>query len=114
MLASAVSGIAQTVNSDMWAVTDALGRKVTDNVDSFPKRQGKQVAIFYWTWHERETKPTDKIKNITQILRDYPDALTDYNHPAVCCADTGQLRWITILIQAGFSLHLYVVLGLRV
>lgn len=82
MLASAVSGIAQTVNSDMWAVTDALGRKVTDNVDSFPKRQGKQVAIFYWTWHERETKPTDKIKNITQILRDYPDALTDYNHPA--------------------------------
>ena len=40
--------------------------------------------------------------------------MTDYNHPAVCCADTGQLRWITILIQAGFSLHLYVVLGLRV
>ncbi len=78
----ALAGVAQEVNSDMWAVTDALGRKVTNNSDSFPVRKEKQVAIFYWTWHEREVKNTDRIKNISTIIREHPEALNDYYDPA--------------------------------
>jgi len=43
---------AQIVNSDNWAVTDALGRKVREYKDDGDKRKDKYVAVFYWTWHQ--------------------------------------------------------------
>lgn len=42
---------AQPVNSDQWAATDALGRKIREFKDAGSRKE-KFVAIFYWTWHQ--------------------------------------------------------------
>jgi len=73
---------AQVVNSDYWSATDALGRKVREYVNTDNKRPNKYVAIFYWTWHQGNSNPNDSVKNITEIVRKYPEAMRDYNHPA--------------------------------
>jgi hypothetical protein len=73
---------AQNVNSDSWAATDALGRKVRSYDEAPAKRDGKYVAIFYWTWHQGNDDTTYGVKNISQIVREYPEAMKDYNHPA--------------------------------
>ena len=70
---------AQPVNSDSWAATDALGRKVRSYADAPAKKADKFVAMFYWTWHREENcQPM----NISEVLRDHPEALWDYEHPA--------------------------------
>lgn len=73
---------AQFVNSDHWAAEDALGRKVANFHETGEKRENKFVAIFYWTWHQGEDDTTSQVKNITEIVRKYPLAMKDYNHPA--------------------------------
>ena len=70
---------AQDVNSDYWAATDALGRKVGRYDDRHPE---KQVILFYWTWHERDDRPGSEVKNITDIVRAHPEAMQDADHPA--------------------------------
>lgn len=72
----------QGVNSDSWAATDALGRKVRSYKDAPSKRDGKFVAMFFWTWHQGNDDTTYRVKNITEIVRRYPEAMKDYNHPA--------------------------------
>ncbi len=73
---------AQTVNSDSWAATDALGRKVRDYQEAGNKKKDKFVAMFYWTWHQQSPDTTRSVKNITEIVRKYPEAMRDNNHPA--------------------------------
>ena len=73
---------AQTVRSDQWAATDALGRKVRDRKDAPAKKKDKFVAMFYWTWHQSEDDTTYPVKNITEILRTHPEAIKNYDHPA--------------------------------
>lgn len=72
----------RVVNSDHWAATDALGRKVREYKDTGDKRKDKFVAMFYWTWHQGNDDTTYQNKNITEIVRKYPEAMKDYNHPA--------------------------------
>lgn len=72
---------AQQVNSDYWAATDALGRKVCDYNNAGNKKKDKYVALFYWTWHQGDDT-TYNVKNITDIVSKYPEAMKDYNHPA--------------------------------
>ena len=79
--ASAICADAQDVNSDHWALTDGLGRAVRDHTATGPRRAGKTVAMFYWTWHQ-PYHANNGPKNITEILRAHPEALKDYNHPA--------------------------------
>ena len=38
------------VQSDTWAATDALGRKLPDASECGPLRPGKYVGIFYFLW----------------------------------------------------------------
>lgn len=71
----------QQVNSDQWAATDALGRELRNFSDTGPEKD-KYVAMFYWTWHQGNDDTTATVKNITEIVRKYPEAMTDYNHPA--------------------------------
>ena len=72
----------QNVNSNQWTATDALGRKLPDaSVAGTPKKD-KFIAMFYWTWHEGNDDTTYQVKNITEIVRKYPEAMKDYNHPA--------------------------------
>ncbi len=69
----------QVVCSDYWAATDALGRKV-QRYDG--KKKEKTVIMFYWTWHEWEDPEGAEVKNISQIIREFPEARQDANHPA--------------------------------
>lgn len=85
--------IAQNVNSDFWAATDALGRKVRDYDQVGDKRKGKYVAMFYWTWHMVDKSANDTVRNITEILRAYPEALYDLNHPAWGNKKPGWFYW---------------------
>lgn len=74
--------------SDKWALTDALGRKARTHAQAGPRREDKFVGIFYWTWHQGydwdggEENPNTEVKNITKVLKEYPEAINSYNHPA--------------------------------
>jgi hypothetical protein len=72
----------QVVNSDSWAATDALGRKLREYKDTGAKRKDKYVAMFYWTWHIYDLPKGSKVNNNTQILRANPEALKSFDHPA--------------------------------
>ncbi|MCD8101200.1 MAG: hypothetical protein LUE26_01290 [Alistipes sp.] len=64
-----------------WALTDALGRQSPGYGEVGAERPGKYVGIFYWTWHEGADKGY-RIGNITEILREHPEATLDGSHPA--------------------------------
>ena len=72
--------------------TDALGRKLPlyENVGA---KRDKYVAIFYWTWHQGNDDTTYQVKNITDIVRKYPEAMKDYNHPAWGTQRPGLFYW---------------------
>lgn len=71
-----------SVNSDTWSFTDALGRKAVSFQEAGKKKAGKVVAMFYWTWHQGNDDTTAQVKNITDVVRQYPEAMKDYHHPA--------------------------------
>ena len=56
-LALAGNTAAQSVNSDFWAATDALGRKVREYGETGERKKDKFVAMFYWTWHIYDMPP---------------------------------------------------------
>ena len=84
---------AQGVDSDSWAATDALGRKVRSYDEAPAKREGKTVAIFYWTWHNNRHKPTRQVKNITEIVRQHPEAMQQTDHPLWGTPQTLEYYW---------------------
>ena len=69
----------EVVSSDQWAATDALGRTV-GRYDG--TKQDKQVFMFYWTWHQRHEAKGTMVKDNSEILRQYPEARYDADHPA--------------------------------
>ncbi len=83
----------QSVFSDQWSATDALGRKVREYKEAGEKRKDKFVAMFYWTWHQGDDDTTYQVKNITEIVRKYPEAMKDYNHPAWGTNQPGFFFW---------------------
>lgn len=84
---------AQFVSSDHWAAEDALGRQLCDYETAGDKDSGKFVAMFYWTWHQGNEDTTREVKNITEIVRKYPEAMKDYNHPAWGRKKPGFFYW---------------------
>lgn len=72
----------RVVSSDGWSATDALGRKVREYKDVGDKKNDKYVAMFYWTWHQGVDDTTYSVKNISEIIRQFPEAMTSYEHPA--------------------------------
>ena len=73
--------------------TDALGRKVILNDEAGAPKKDKFVAIFYWTWHQGNDDTAYPVKNITEILRQHPEALKDYNHTAWGTKRPGFFFW---------------------
>lgn len=73
------TGKAQNVCSDYWAAEDALGRQV-GRYDEYQKE--KTVIMFYWTWHNNPDPAGTQVKNISKIIRQFPEAMKDPNHPA--------------------------------
>lgn len=80
----------EVVSSDQWAATDALGRTV-GRYDG--TRQDKQVFMFYWTWHQRHEAKGTMVKDNSEILRQYPEARYDADHPAWTENTCGNYYW---------------------
>ncbi len=83
----------QHVNSNQWTATDGLGRKLPDATETGTPKKDKFVAIFYWTWHQGDDDTTYQVKNITEIVRKYPEAMKDYHHPAWGNKQPGFFFW---------------------
>mgnify|MGYP000097870692 CR=1 FL=1 len=81
-LALAGNTAAQSVNSDFWAATDALGRKVREYGETGERKKDKFVAMFYWTWHIYDMPPGSQVNNTTEILREHPEAIRSFDDPA--------------------------------
>lgn len=70
-----------TVVPDTWVFTDGLGRVSLTNAEVGDPRDDRTLAMFYWTWHTKETAAQGAV-NTTELLKKYPDAKNDYNHKA--------------------------------
>lgn len=92
---SMLSGNSQNsrISSDQWAATDGLGRRLPGEPEVGATRKDKFVAIFYWTWHQGDDDTTYQVKNITEIVRKYPEAMKDYHHPAWGTKQPGFFYW---------------------
>lgn len=66
------------VRPDLWTATDGLGRTMPTYKDVGDKKD-KYVGMFYWTWH-KATPTTLVPRDITKIMKQYPEAQNDYNH----------------------------------
>ena len=73
--------------------TDALGRKLPTWDEAGSQRKGKQVGLFYWTWHTDDVATFSPVLNITQILKQYPEAASNANHPAWQGITGGTFWW---------------------
>ncbi len=78
------------INPDLWSATDPLGRKMPNNDEVGAKNEKKLVAMFYWNWHCSFHVTNDTVGNVTQILKDYPEAINDADHPAWYRGATGR------------------------
>ncbi len=81
----------QAVNSDSWAATDALGRKLRSYEEAGIRRKDKYVAMFYWSWHIYDLAPGSRVNNTTQILRAHPEAIKSFDDPA--WGEPGRYYW---------------------
>ena len=84
--------VAQQIDSDLWAATDALGRELRTYSESV-NTKNKYIAMFYWTWHQNSDDTTETVKNITEIVRKHPEAMKDYNHFAWGTNKPGHFYW---------------------
>ena len=62
----------RNTNTDLMTATDMLGRKMPDADEVGPVKPKKEVALFYWTW--RDSFAHLKPRNLTEILKKYPEA----------------------------------------
>lgn len=60
------------VQPDRFAAMDDLGRTLPDQTSAGPVRAGKQVGIFYSTWHQKDHGGRTRVYDNTQILRENP------------------------------------------
>ena len=73
--------------------TDALGRKLLTRGEAGAQRNNKFVGLFYWTWHTDGNADFSPVMNITEILKQYPDAASNANHPAWQGVTPGIFWW---------------------
>ena len=73
--------------------TDALGRKLPMKGETGDERKDKFVGLFYWTWHTDQNADFSPVMNITEILKQYPEAATDANHAAWQGISPGVFWW---------------------
>jgi len=80
-------------NQNQWTGTDALGRKLSDGLTLDTPKKNKYVGIFYWTWHTDNIADYSPVMNITEIRKQYPEAMSDFNHPAWNNKPEGGVFW---------------------
>lgn len=81
------------VSSDQWIATDGLGRKLPSATETGTPRDHKYIALFYWTWHTDGNATFSPVMNITEILKQYPEAAKDAGHPAWQGITPGVFWW---------------------
>lgn len=69
------------VRPDTWVAVDGLGRTLPTHEEVGERDDEKFVGLFYWTWHYNFAS-TQEADNATEVLKEYPEALHDFNHPA--------------------------------
>ncbi|MBP3446965.1 MAG: hypothetical protein J6K64_06795 [Clostridia bacterium] len=69
------------VRPDTWVAVDGLGRTLPTYEEVGERDDEKFVGLFYWTWHYNFAS-TQEADNATEVLKEYPEALHDFNHPA--------------------------------
>lgn len=69
------------VRPDTWVAVDGLGRTLPGYSEVGETNKEKFVGLFYWTWHYNFSSGFEA-DNVTEILKEYPEALYDINHPA--------------------------------
>jgi hypothetical protein len=83
----------ETVIYNNLTATDALGRRLPSFEESGDVRDNKSTGLFYWTWHTQQSgMSTRNSYDVSKILKEHPDAINDYNHPA-WPADAGSFYW---------------------
>ncbi len=65
---------------DTWTATDGLGRTLSSYAEVGAKRTDKVVGCFYWIWFNHWSGYTPH--NITQIIKQNPEAQNDHSHAA--------------------------------
>ena len=69
------------VRPDTWVAVDGLGRSLPTYTEVGETDKEKFVGLFYWTWHYNFAS-SNEADNVTEILRQYPEAVRDFSHPA--------------------------------
>ncbi len=82
-----------STKTNQWTGTDALGRKLPDNLLVGSPKKNKIVGLFYWTWHTDNLADYSPVMNITEIVKQYPEAMSDFNHPAWNSTSEGGVYW---------------------
>ena len=96
LLIIAVNLLAQVTGSNYGnglPATDALGRKLPMRSEAGNQRNNKFVGIFYWTWHTDDNATFSPVMNITEILKQYPEAASNASHPAWRGISPGVFWW---------------------
>ncbi len=69
------------VRPDTWVAVDGLGRSLPTYTEVGETDKEKFVGLFYWTWHYNFAS-SNEADNVTEILKQYPEAVNDFSHPA--------------------------------
>ncbi len=68
------------VMPDTWVFTDGLGRESLTYEDVGAPKADKEIALFYWTWHDN--RGGGEPFNTNEFMLQYPEAKNDYDHAA--------------------------------
>ena len=68
------------VMPDTWAFVDGLGRKSLGYEEVGGPRDGKTLAMFYWTWHVGQGRHCVP-QNNQKAIDEHPEAIHDFKHP---------------------------------
>ena len=60
-----------------WEATDELGRTLPTYAETGGLRDGKTVALFYWSWHVSQAN--GEPLNVQKVMDEHPEAKNDYN-----------------------------------
>ena len=80
-------------NTANLPATDELGRKLPTFEEAGAERSEKFVGLFYWIWHTNFAKTVPYACNVSEIVKQYPDAADDYYHPAWGGVKLGTYWW---------------------
>ena len=80
---------------------DALNRRLPTSNEAGLLRRDRYVGVFYFLTHGAGERPVDGPNDVTRILKETPEAVRDYDHPA--WGKGGPLYWGEPLFGFYFS-----------